>query len=122
MFEKIRKIKLLGLIARDRMGDYKELVPILIKTQWHYFSAQIISYALLFVLALLGMIFLGVAIIVSCWDTPYRIASAWIVVFLYGLAACGVFLSCQGRTRPASPLETLCGEFDKDAQMIKEMV
>ena len=50
------------------------------------------------------------------------VASAWAVVALYVLAACGVFLSCQGRTRPASPLDTLRAELDKDAQMVKEMV
>lgn len=122
MFEKIKKIKLLGSIARDRMDDYKELVPVLMKVQWHYFSAQMISYALLSILALLGLVFLGVAIIVSFWDTAYRVASAWAVVAVYVLAACGVFLSCQGRTRPASPLDTLRAELDKDAQMVKEMV
>lgn len=122
MFEKIKKIKLLGVIARDRVDDYRELVPVLLKIQWRYFSTQIISYAILFVLALLGMAFLGVAIIVSFWETPYRVVAAWVVVLLYALAASGVFFSCQGRTRPASPLETICAELDKDAQMVKDMV
>ncbi|CAH1083235.1 phage holin family protein [Candidatus Nitrotoga sp. 1052] len=122
MFEKIKKAKQLGIIARDRMGDYMELVPILIKIQWHYFSAQIISYVVLFVLALLGLTFLGVAIIVSFWETPYRVASAWSVVVLYALAAFGVFLVSQGRARPISPFETLRTELEKDAKLVKDTI
>ena len=122
MFEKIKKAKQLGIIARHRMGDYMELVPILMKIQWHYFSAQIISYVVLFVLALLSLIFLGVAIIVSYWDTPYRVVSAWSVVALYAFSACGVFLVSQNRTRPISPFETLRTELEKDAQLVKDTI
>lgn len=122
MFEKIKKAKQLGIIARHRIGDYMELVPILMKIQWHYFSAQIISYVALFLLALLSLIFLGVAIIVSCWETPYRVASAWVVVALYAFSAGGVFLVSQNRTRPISPFETLRTELEKDAQLVKDTI
>ena len=120
MFEKIKKAKQLGLIARDRMGDYMELVPILMKIQWHYLSAQIISHVILFFLALLSLTFLGVAIIISYWETPYRVASAWGVVALYTLSACGVFLTNQNRTRPDCPFETLRTELEKDAKLLKD--
>jgi uncharacterized membrane protein YqjE len=120
MFEKIRKAKQLGIIARHRMADYVELVPILMKIQWHYFSAQIISYVVLLVLALLGLTFLGVAIIVSCWETSYRVASAWGVVALYALSAGGIFMLSQKRIRPESPFGTLRTELKKDAQLVKD--
>ncbi|CAH1905840.1 conserved hypothetical protein [Candidatus Nitrotoga sp. HW29] len=122
MFEKIKNAKQLGVIVRHRMGDYMELVPILMKIQWHYFSAQMMSYVVLFLLALLSLIFLGVAIIVSYWETPYRVASAWSVVALYALSACGVFLVNQSRVRPISPFETLRTELEKDAQLVKDTI
>ncbi len=122
MFEKIKKAKQLGIIARHRIGDYMELVPILMKMQWHYFSAQIISYVVSFVLALLCLIFLGVAIIVSYWETPYRVASAWSVVALYAFSALGVFLVSQKRTRPISLFETLRSELEKDAKLVKDTI
>lgn len=122
MFEKIKKIKQLGIIARDRMGDYLELLPILIKIQWRYYSVQIISYVVLFVLALLSLTFLGVAIIVSYWETPYRVASAWSVVAFYALTAIGVFLFSQNKIRPTSPFETISNEMDKDSKLVKDAI
>jgi uncharacterized membrane protein YqjE len=122
MFEKIKSVRQLGIIARDRIGDYMELVPILIKIQGRYFGAQIISYVVLFILALLSLTFLGVAIIVSYWETPYRVVSAWCVVALYALSAFGVFLVSQNRTRPISPFETLRTELEKDAKLVKDTV
>lgn len=122
MFKKIRKVKELGMFARDRVGDYVDLVSILIKIQWHYVSAQIISYVAIFFLALLSLVFLGVAVIVSFWETQYRVASAWSIVAFYALIAGGVFLVSKNRTRPVFPLDTLRTELEKDAKLVKEVV
>ena len=122
MFKKIRKIKQLGIVARDRIGDYVQLMSILIKIQWNYVSAQIISYVAIFVLALLSLVFIGVAVIVSFWETPYRVASAWGIVAFYALTALGIFLVSLNRVRPEFPLATIRTELEKDAKLVKEVV
>lgn len=122
MFKKIRKIKQLGIVARDRIGDYVQLMSILIKIQWNYVSAQIISYVAIFVLTLLSLVFIGVAVIVSFWETPYRVASAWGIVAFYALTALGIFLVSLNRVRPEFPLETIRTELEKDAKLVKEVV
>ena len=70
MFETIEKAKQLGVIALERIGDYLELLRISAEIQGQNLKKRIISFVMVVLFAVLSLIFLGLAIIVTCWDTP----------------------------------------------------
>ena len=87
MFETIQKARQLGVIALERIDDYLELLRILAEIQGRNLERRIIGFAVIALFAFLSLIFLGLAIIVTCWDTSYRVTAAWGVVVIYALIA-----------------------------------
>ena len=87
MFDAIDKAKQVALIGLDRMGDYFELLSIEIEIQRHYLAEHLLARLVMFIFVFLTGIFLGFAIIVSYWDSIYRIHAAWGVMLGYALLA-----------------------------------
>jgi uncharacterized membrane protein YqjE len=66
------------------------------------------------------LLFIGVAIIVSFWDSEYRAISAWVVVALYaGGAWAGVSLALR-HSGKITALGTLRDEIRRDAALVRE--
>lgn len=119
MFTTLKKSRRLYAIALSRLHDYKELLRIELKLQGRSVGVQLLSYALIAVSALLATVFLGVAIIVSAWDTEFRIAAAWLVFLLYAVVAGGAFYFAR-HFHGESALTTLRGELRRDMDTLKE--
>ncbi len=119
MLNTLRKSKKLYAIALNRMQDYKELLRIEMKLQGRGVGVQILSYALAVIFVLLAAVFIGVAVIVTAWDTAYRTEVAWLVVILYALLAAG-FLYFVRHFHAESTLSTLKSELRRDYDALKE--
>ncbi len=94
MFSAIRKAKILIPFFYERLGDYAELARMdLVQFRnetIHSLAGVVISAAAL----LLLLSFISVAAIVTEWDTPHRILTAWLVVLGWGVfAAAAVYLA-----------------------------
>jgi len=119
MLNTLRKSRKLYAIALHRLHDYKELLRIEMQLQGRGVGVQVAAYAMAALLAMLAISFIGVAIIVTAWDTPYRSEAAWLVVALYALlaAACLYFVR---HYHAESAINTLKGELQRDYKVLKE--
>jgi uncharacterized membrane protein YqjE len=122
MFESIRKARQLGAIALERVGEYVELLKISAEIQGQNLKRRIASYVMLALFATLSLIFLGLAVIITCWDTPYRVISAWGVAGFYALATFAVYLAAPSRADSVSAFDTVRGELQQDIKLMKDVV
>ncbi len=122
MFETIEKAKQLGGIALERIGDYLELLRISVEIQGQNLKRRIISFVMVALFAVLSLIFLGLAVIVTCWETPYRVTAAWGVAAFYALIAFWAYVSSQNQQSPVSALDTLRDEVQQDIKLMKDVV
>lgn len=122
MFETLQKSKQISVIALDRLGDYIELLRIELKLQGRELGMQIGGYLAAALFGVLLSIFLGIAIIVTFWDSPYRTLAAWAVVALYAaLAAAAVSFSLK-HAQIGSAFSTLRNELKRDVELVKESI
>jgi len=107
-------------MALDRLGDYLALLRIEMKLQGREIGVQLIGYLSAVLFALFALLFIGIAIIVSFWDSNYRGIAAWSVVALYiGAAGIGVGVARQHAHRTAA-LTTLREELKRDVDLVRE--
>lgn len=122
MFETIKKARQLGVIALERIDDYLELLRISAQIQGQNLRSRIISSVVVALFAALSLIFLGLAIIITCWETSYRVAAAWGVAVAYALIAVGAYVSGQNRVDPVSAFDTVRDELREDIKLMKDVV
>ena len=119
MFEAIRKSRQISIIAIDRLGDYIDLLRIEMKLQGRELGVMLMGSAVGAVFALLAAVFLGFAVILTWWESPYRALAAWAVVILYACVALFGFALAR-RHKPGSALATLRDEIKRDAELVRE--
>jgi uncharacterized membrane protein YqjE len=122
MFETIKKARQVGAIALERVGEYLELFRISAEIQGQNFVRRVIGYAMAAVFVMLSFIFLGMAVIITCWDTPYRIFSAWGVAGLYALIALVVYIGTPSQADSVSAFDTVRDELQQDIKLMKDIV
>jgi uncharacterized membrane protein YqjE len=122
VFETLHKSKLLSSIALDRLGDYLELLRVEMKIQGRDLGMHLLGYAIAGLFGLLAVIFVGVAIILTFWDSPHRTLAAWGVVVLY-LAAAGAGMTLVLKpSQSGSAFSTLRNEIKRDVDAVKESI
>lgn len=120
MLEALQKSKQLSVMVLNRLRDYLALFRIEMKLQSREIGVQLIAYLAAAVFALFGLLFIGIAIIVSFWDSSYRGIAAWVVVALYiGAAGGSIALARRHAQRPAA-LTALREEFRRDVDLVRE--
>jgi uncharacterized membrane protein YqjE len=122
MFESIKKAKQLGVLALGRVDDYLELVKLSAEIQVQNWKKQVVSYLMAALFSALSLIFLGLAIIITCWDTPYRLLSAWGVAGIYALIAFLVYVAAPKQTASASAFDVVRDELQQDIKLMKDVV
>jgi uncharacterized membrane protein YqjE len=122
MFETIRKSREISLIAKNRLGDYFELLRIEMKLQGRELGVLLLGTVVGAVFALLTLLFIGFAIIVSFWETEYRTLAAWLVVVLYGVIAAIAFSIGMKHKPSKSAFTTLRDEVKRDVDLVKESI
>lgn len=121
MFETLQKSKQISVIALDRLGDYIELLRIELKLQGRELGMQLLGYMVAALFAVLLAVFLGVAIILTFWDT-HRALAAWGVVVLYGaIAGGGIYFSLK-HSHAGSAFSTLRNELKRDVELVRESI
>ncbi len=120
MLEALQKSKQLSVIAIDRLGDYLALLSIEMKLQGRELGTQLAGYLLALLSLVFVLLFTGVAIIVSFWDTEYRSIAAWSVVALYVvMLVAGLALARRHAGRTAG-ISTLREEIRRDMALVRE--
>ncbi len=120
MLEALRKSKQLSFMVLDRLGDYLALLRVEMKLQGREIGVQLIGYLAAALFMLFALLFIGIAIIVSFWDSDFRGLAAWFVVALYiGAAGIAVAMARRHATRTAA-LESLRAEFRRDVALLRE--
>jgi len=120
MLEAMQKSKQLSLMALDRLGDYFALLRIDMKLQGRELGVQLVGYLAAAIFLLFALLFIGIAIIVSFWNSEYRGLAAWAVVALYIVGAGGgAALARRHATRTAA-LATLHEEIKRDVALVRE--
>jgi uncharacterized membrane protein YqjE len=116
----LQKSKQLSLIALERVSDYLDLLRVEVKIREHELVMRMAGYAVATLFGLLAIIFFGLAIIVSFWDSQYRALAAWFVVVLYaGIAGISLYM-CMKHFVSQSIASTLRTELRRDIDTIKE--
>lgn len=120
IFSALHKSRQLYLITLDRLGDYLDLIRVETKIRGQDLGVRIAGLAVAALFGLLTIIFFGLAVIVSFWDSSYRTLAAWFVVLLYAGIA-GVSLSMFMKHLRSQPLTTMLrSELQRDIDAIKE--
>ncbi len=122
MFETLHKSKQISVIALDRLGDYIELLRLELQLQGRDLGIQLMCYAAAALFGVLAAIFIGIAIIVSCWDTEYQALAGWGVVGLYCAVAGGCIYRARRQAHEGSPFDTLRNELKRDVDLVKESI
>jgi hypothetical protein len=127
MFRKVRQASSALRFVRERLPHYAPLIA----TDLHQFREEIVKAAAgASVSAVAGLIFAGffsLAVIVTAWDTHYRVATAWLVCFAWAvLALAGLGYARKAIAGPlpfrqvsgavARDYATLLGVIDREAQ------
>jgi uncharacterized membrane protein YqjE len=120
MFAALQKSRQLYLITLDRIGDYMDLLRVEMKIREHQLAIRIAGFTIAILFSLLATIFLGLAIIVSFWDSDQRALAAWGVVVLYAAIAAVSFNLCLKHFRSPSLTNTLRSELQRDIDVIKD--
>ncbi len=120
MIETLQKVKKLSVIALDRLGDYLALARIEMKLQGREIGVQLAGYLGAALCALFALLFLGVAVIVSFWDSDYRALAAWAVVLLYVAGAVTGIALARRHAPTSGGLGTLRDEFRRDIALVRE--
>lgn len=104
----------------ERAGDYLSLLKIEAKIQGAIFVKQVVGFAVAAVFGLLAIVFLGLALIVSFWETDYRILVAWLVFLVFAASAgFGLYLARKHVTL-GEPFAHVKQEILRDVDLIKE--
>jgi hypothetical protein len=116
----LQKSRQLSALALDRLGDYLALLRIELTLQGREIGAQIAAYVAAAFFAVFALFFVGMAIIISFWDSAYRGIAAWVVVAMY-IGATGIALSAARRhAGKRTVLSSLSEEIKRDAALIRE--
>lgn len=122
MFETIDKARQIAVIGLDRIVDYLELLRIEIDIQRHDVSVRLLSLAASLFFVLMAGFFLGLAVIVTYWDSSYRIAAAWSVAGVYMLLALLAFWRARQHLAAPPMFATLKQEMQDDVKMLKDLL
>lgn len=122
MFETIKKARQVGAIALERVGEYLELLKISAEIQGQNLVKRVVGYAIVAFFAVLSFIFVGLAIIITFWDTPYRVISAWGVAGFFTLIVLIAYMGTPNRAAPISAFDTVRDELQQDIKLMKDIV
>ena len=114
MFRKVHQVNSALHFVRERLPHYGPLVA----TDLHRFREEIVKATMgASVSAVAGLIFaafFSLAVIVTAWDTHYRIATAWLVCFAWaGLALAGLGYARKAVAGPL-PFRQVSGAVARD--------
>lgn len=119
MFSVIRKAKILIPFFSQRLADYAELARLDLITFRNEIIASIVGAALGAAALLLLLCFICVALIITEWDTPNRIRTAWLIAGTWGLITGVCAYLAHFLMKGTSPFENIGAEISLDLSVIR---
>jgi hypothetical protein len=119
MFSLIRKAKILIPFFHQRLSDYAELARFDLITFRNEMIGSIVGAAVWAAALLLLFCFICVALIVTEWDTPNRIRTAWMIASAWGLITGACAYLAHFLMKGTSPFENIGAEISLDLSVIK---
>ena len=119
MFSLLRKAKILIPFFSQRLADYAQLARLDLISFRNEMIASIVAAAIGAASLLLLLCFICVALIITEWDTPNRVRTAWLVAGAWGLitGVCAYF--ARFMMKGTSPFENISAEIALDLSVIK---
>jgi uncharacterized membrane protein YqjE len=118
----IEKVKEIGAITLDRVNDYIELIRVELEIAQHELARRTGQAALLAACVFLAAMFIGLAVIVSYWDSAYRVAAAWGVAAVWVLAALVCYARQRAAQRPGPGSGLIRDAVQQDIAFLKELL
>jgi hypothetical protein len=119
MFSGIRKAKILVPFFSQRLADYAELARLDLITFRNEMIASIVGAAIGAAALLLLLCFICVALIITEWDTPNRIRTAWIIAAIWTLITGACVYLARFLMKGSSPFANIGAEISLDLSVIK---
>jgi hypothetical protein len=120
MFSSIRKAKIVIPFFYERLGDYAELARMDL-LQFRNETVHSIAGAVIGGAALLLLLsFIGIAAIVTEWDTPHRVLTAWLVVLGWGLCTGACAYLARRMMGGSPPFGHVSSAISNDVALVKE--
>lgn len=120
MLSSLHKSKQISFMVMDRLSDYLALARIELQLQGRELIMQALSYSAAALFLFLMLLFFGVAMLTSFWDTPHRTLAAWSVVALYTLGAVTSINFARRHAEKLIALSSLSQEIKEDAIILRQ--
>jgi hypothetical protein len=119
MLASIRKAKILITFFNHRLLDYAELARLDLITFRNEMIVAIVGTAAGVAALLLMLCFICVALIITEWDTPYRIRTAWMIAIAWALVTPACFFAARLLMKGSSPFQNIGSAIALDLSVIK---
>ena len=120
MFSSIRKAKILLPFFYERVGDYAALARMDLIQFRHEAVLSIVAAAVGAGAFLLLLSFIAVAAIVTEWETPNRILTAWLVALASGLITGACLYLARRLLAGSLPFANIGSEISRDLSVIRD--
>jgi len=120
MLSSLHKSKQISFMVMDRLSDYLSLARIELQLQGRELIMQALSYSAAALFLFLMLLFFGVAMLTSFWDTPHRTLAAWSIVALYTLGAVTSINFARRHAEKLIALSSLSQEIKEDAIILRQ--
>jgi uncharacterized membrane protein YqjE len=120
MLSSLHKSKQISFMVMDRLSDYLSLARIELQLQGRELIMQALSYSAAALFLFLMLLFFGVAMLTSFWDTPHRTLAAWSIVALYTLGAVTSINFARRHAEKLIALSFLSQEIKEDAIILRQ--
>ena len=120
MLSSLHKSKQISFMVMDRLSDYLSLARIELQLQGRELIMQALSYSAAALFLFLMLLFFGVAMLTSFWDTPHRTLAAWSIGALYTLGAVTSINFARRHAEKLIALSSLSQEIKEDAIILRQ--
>ncbi|KND57506.1 hypothetical protein BSCH_01409c [Candidatus Paraburkholderia schumanniana] len=117
---KIANWRRISQFCARRVTDYGELIPIELAETKTRVLHEVVALVALAIGALFTLSFVSIAVIVTAFDTPYLVLTAWCVAAAW-LAISVIAVIVMMSRRPAEPFQLLRDQLRRDMDAIREV-
>lgn len=121
MLSQIARAKVVAAFAAGRVSDYAELLKLELAEYRRNVVLGMVGWIALVICGLACAAFISVAIIVTYWDSPYRVQAAWGIAALWGVLALASWGLARAANRDRPVFTTLTEELSLDLAAIRGM-
>ncbi len=119
MFDLVRRLKLVAAFLGERRADYAELASL----EWAELSRSLVRAVCGGVVASLALLFFlgfcSFAVVVSAWDSDWRVATAWLVAVAWLVVCAAGGALVWTASRRVHPFARVRDELTKDVAVVR---